>query len=187
MWGKYISPPPKIWKHNQSQGCKFWLFHSIWVKAYICDWCMKMWILPDQENMRNTEDTFNCRSLAVCSADWTKGTVPSQTWQSGFPLCFSNITFSVCYNTYCNQKKEKNAEMPLHMQPFQRDAENHSAVLSFSCLAVWSLAPRKDSQGRLAPELRSADFFALTHGLGSHISSKLTNCLNFGVCQRYHW
>lgn len=41
--------------------------------------------------------------------------------------------------------------------------------------SVWSLAPRKDSPGRLAPGLRSAAFFALTHGLGSHISSKLTN------------
>lgn len=26
---------------------------------------------------------------------------------------------------------------------------------------------------------------ALTHGLGSHIISKVTNCLNFGVYQRY--
>lgn len=45
-----------------------------------------------------------------------------------------------------------------------------TTLLSFIRTEV--LAPSKDSTGRLAAELCSADFFALTRGLSSHISSK---------------
>lgn len=145
-----------------------------------------MWILPNQENMRNTEDTFNCRSLAVCSADWTKGTVPSQTWQLGFPSVFLTLP-SVFATTHIAIKGKEKMLKCLCTHSCSKGMLK-TTLLSCSSnglRSVWSRAPRKDSPGRLAPQLRSADFLALTHGLGSHISSKLTNCLYFGVCQRY--
>lgn len=171
MWGQYISHPPSIWKHNPPQSWRLWLFHSLQVKACICHWCMKMWILPDQENSRNTEHTFSCGSLAVCSVVLTEPeeTVPSQTWQSGFPLCFSNITFNVCYATRYNQSKKETGWNASAYIAVVKGRWKSLCCPSQGLRFVWSLAPSKDYTGRLAAQLCSADFSVQTRGLGSHI------------------
>lgn len=124
MWGKYISLLPRCENITHPRdGNSGSSTQSEWNLTFVTDarrrgsyQNKKIW---GTQKILSTAEA--CKSTtAVCSAEWTKGTVPSQTRQLGFPLCFSNITFSVCYYTHCNQRKGKIAEMPLYTRLFQR-------------------------------------------------------------------